>query len=251
MRFGTKDESRIWNALFSRYHNLGKGLLCGDQIRYLARRPTLGYVGGAAFSLASWKVAVRDVWIGWGEEGRQKNLGKVVNNSRFLIWPPAQVPPLALHLLGRLLRRMPGDWERLYGGRPDGGSGAPGPVRRRSRRSCPTSLSRHPEGAPGRGGGVGPLPASPPPGCRRSSSGWNWEMPTLWSGAERWPGTSLSDPRPPSRTPAEEPGPRRRRRTIFDHERATVEIFSRRTRWQRSNGSRCTLSSCASSTRPN
>ena len=118
VRVGTKDESRIWNALFSRYHYLGKGPLCGAQIRYLAKSPTLGYVGGAAFSSASWKVAVRDLWIGWTEEGRQKTLGKVVNNSRFLILPHLRVPHLASHLLGRLLRRLPGDWERLYGERP-------------------------------------------------------------------------------------------------------------------------------------
>ncbi len=118
VRVVTKDESRIWNALFSRYHYLGKGPLCGAQIRYLTKSPTLGYVGGAAFSSASWKVAVRDLWIGWNEEGRQKNLGKAVNNSRFLILPHLRVPHLASHLLGRLLRRLPGDWERLYGERP-------------------------------------------------------------------------------------------------------------------------------------
>ena len=50
VRGGTKEESRIWNALFSRYHYLGKGPLCGAQIRYLAKSPVLGYVGGAAFS---------------------------------------------------------------------------------------------------------------------------------------------------------------------------------------------------------
>ncbi|EQD24226.1 MAG: hypothetical protein D084_Lepto4C00527G0002 [Leptospirillum sp. Group IV 'UBA BS'] len=119
VRVATKEESRLWNALFSRYHYLGKGPLCGAQIRYLAKSPVLGVVGGAAFSSASWKVAARDLWIGWNEEGRQKNLGKVVNNSRFLILPHIRVPPSGpRHLLGRLLRRLPSDWERLYGERP-------------------------------------------------------------------------------------------------------------------------------------
>jgi len=114
----TKETSRIWNALFSRYHYLGKGPLCGAQIRYLARSPVLGYVGGAAFSSPAWKVSVRDLWIGWQSETREKNLGKVVNNSRFLILPHLRVPHLASHLLGRMLRRLPGDWERHYGDRP-------------------------------------------------------------------------------------------------------------------------------------
>ena len=60
----TKETSRVWNALFSKYHYLGKGPLCGAQIRYLARSSVLGYVGGAAFSSPAWKVAVRDLWIG-------------------------------------------------------------------------------------------------------------------------------------------------------------------------------------------
>ncbi|MHB8370563.1 MAG: Druantia anti-phage system protein DruA [Leptospirales bacterium] len=72
VRVAAKEESRLWNALFSRYHCLGKGPLCGAQIRYLAKSPVLGYVGGAAFSSPSWKVAARDLRIGWNEEGRQK-----------------------------------------------------------------------------------------------------------------------------------------------------------------------------------
>ncbi len=114
----TKETSRVWNALFSKYYYLGKGPLCGAQIRYLARSSVLGYVGGAAFSSPAWKVAVRDLWIGWSSETREKNLGKVVNNSRFLILPHLRVSHLASHLLGRLLRRLPGDWERAFGERP-------------------------------------------------------------------------------------------------------------------------------------
>ncbi len=114
----TKETSRVWNALFSKYHYLGKGPLCGAQIRYLARSSVLGYVGGAAFSSPAWKVSVRDLWIGWSSGTREKNLGKVVNNSRFLILPHLRVSHLASHLLGRLLRRLPGDWERAFGERP-------------------------------------------------------------------------------------------------------------------------------------
>lgn len=68
VRVEKKDDSRLWNALFSAYHYLGKGPLCGAQIRYLVTSPRLGVVGGAAFSSAAWKVAVRDLWIGWTEK---------------------------------------------------------------------------------------------------------------------------------------------------------------------------------------
>jgi len=57
----TKEESRLWNALFSRYYYLEKGPLCGAHIRYLAKSPVLVVVGGGAFSSASWKVAVREL----------------------------------------------------------------------------------------------------------------------------------------------------------------------------------------------
>jgi len=33
----------------------------------------------------------RDAWIGWGEQERQQNLQRIVNNGRFLILPWVQV----------------------------------------------------------------------------------------------------------------------------------------------------------------
>jgi hypothetical protein len=39
----------------------------------------------------------------------------VAYNSRFLILPWVWVPHLASHLLGRMARELPGEWERVYG----------------------------------------------------------------------------------------------------------------------------------------
>ena len=36
-------------------------------------------------------------------------------NTRFLILPWVEVPHLASHLLGRMARMLPADWQRLYG----------------------------------------------------------------------------------------------------------------------------------------
>jgi hypothetical protein len=36
-------------------------------------------------------------------------------NPRFLILPWVQVPHLASHILGRMARILPGDWQRFYG----------------------------------------------------------------------------------------------------------------------------------------
>ena len=71
-----------------------------------------------SIALLYWKVAVRDAWIGWSPERRGECLPRVVANSRFLILPHVQVPNLASHLLGQLVRRLPGDWEATYGERP-------------------------------------------------------------------------------------------------------------------------------------
>ena len=60
----------------------------------------------------------RDRWIGWDDAGRRGHLQRVVCLSRFLIRPSVRCPHLASHVLGRILRRLPGDFEERYGFRP-------------------------------------------------------------------------------------------------------------------------------------
>jgi hypothetical protein len=72
--------SRLWNDLMETHHYLGAGPLCGAQVRYLIESSVYGWLGGLAFSAAAWRVAPRDRWIGWSEEARKANLGKVVCN---------------------------------------------------------------------------------------------------------------------------------------------------------------------------
>ena len=110
--------SRIWNELMDGYHYLGSGPLCGAQIRYLIRNEREEYLGGLSFSAATWRLKVRDEWIGWSERARRANLGQVVLNSRFLILPTVQVPHLASHVLSLAASRLCDDWEARYGLRP-------------------------------------------------------------------------------------------------------------------------------------
>jgi len=79
--------SRIWNGLMQRWHYLGKGPLCGAQIRYLVESSRHGFVGALAFSAAQWRMRERDKYIGWSEAARRAHLHQVVGNSRFLILP--------------------------------------------------------------------------------------------------------------------------------------------------------------------
>lgn len=109
--------SQQWNQLLGRYHYLGAGPLCGDQLRYLVRCPQ-GLLGALSFSAAARHLAARDQWIGWERAARRENLYRIVNNSRFLIRPEVNVPDLASHILGQVLRRLAEDWQNRYGYRP-------------------------------------------------------------------------------------------------------------------------------------
>jgi len=106
--------SSIWNTMMERYHYLGRGPLCGAQIRYLIKSPTYGFLGGLSFSAAAWRVAPRDRWIGWSDGARRENLSLVVCNSRFLINPVVRVAHLASHVLSRCVKRLSRDWQERY-----------------------------------------------------------------------------------------------------------------------------------------
>ena len=64
---------------------------------------------------AAWKTDARDEWIGWLTEERERNLGLIYNNTRFLIMDWIEVPNLASHILGICLWRLPNDWKTYYG----------------------------------------------------------------------------------------------------------------------------------------
>jgi Druantia protein DruA/Transposase DNA-binding len=106
--------SQIWNQLMEQFHYLGKGPLCGAQIRYLVESSRYGWVGALAFSAAQWRLKKRDEYIGWTEAARRANLNRVVCNSRFLILPSVQVPNLASHALSLCTQRLAEDWTARY-----------------------------------------------------------------------------------------------------------------------------------------
>jgi len=103
----------LYKGLIAAYHYLGYRQTVGEHLKYMAfhqDRPLacIGW-GGAA-----WKVASRDHFIGWTPAHRDRNIPFVVQNTRFLILPWVEVPHLASHLLGKMAKILPQDWQKIY-----------------------------------------------------------------------------------------------------------------------------------------
>ena len=102
----------------ARHHYLGFGGDTGPHLRYLVRDAQGRDLACALFGAAAWQVRAREAFIGWSAAQRRERLWAVVNNTRLLILPHVQVAHLASHVLGRLLRRLPADWQAKYAQTP-------------------------------------------------------------------------------------------------------------------------------------
>jgi len=118
-RVKTKEQRQLWYQYIDRYHYLRYHLPFGAQLRYFIQSgATDTLLGCFQFSSPAWMMMPRDQWISWDHEQRQRNLQKIVNNSRFLIFPWVQVKNLASKALALAVKTIPDDWEQSYGYRP-------------------------------------------------------------------------------------------------------------------------------------
>ena len=114
-----QEQRRLWYEYIDRYHYLGYQLPFGAQLRYFIKsEATDDILGCFQFSSPAWKMAPRDLWIGWSDKARKVNLQKIVNNSRFLILPWVEVKNLASSVLSLAVRSVAEDWRCTYGYRP-------------------------------------------------------------------------------------------------------------------------------------
>lgn len=109
----TKEEA-TFNGLIEEHHYLGYTQPVGEHLKYMV------YSGDRLLACLAWSSAPRhlgprDRFIGWPAEARRRNIRFVAYNPRYLILPWVQIPHLASHVLGRMARRLPADWARLYG----------------------------------------------------------------------------------------------------------------------------------------
>jgi len=107
---------QLFNGLIEQHHYLGYTQPVGAHLKYVVsaqNRP----IACLAWSSAARHLGCRDRFIGWSAEARRRNIRLIAYNLRFLILPWVEVPHLASHLLGRMARLLPEDWQRIYGHR--------------------------------------------------------------------------------------------------------------------------------------
>jgi hypothetical protein len=106
-------DEQLFNGLIEHYHYLGYTQPVGEQLKYLVLgggRPVACF----SFSSAPRHLGPRDRYIGWSPEVRRQNIHLLAYNSRYLIFPWVRVRYLASHLLSKVVKILPGDWEELY-----------------------------------------------------------------------------------------------------------------------------------------
>lgn len=118
-RVEEQEQRQLWYEYVDRYHYLGYQVPFGAQLRYFIKSGAANEILGCfQFSSPAWKIAPRDRWIGWSDAQRKVNLQKIINNSRFLIFPWVEVKNLASSVLALAVKTVPDDWQRCYGYRP-------------------------------------------------------------------------------------------------------------------------------------
>jgi Domain of unknown function (DUF4338) len=107
-------QEALFNSLLQSYHYLGYSQPVGEQLKFLV------YAGDSPVAVFAWSSAARhlgprDQYLGWSPQARRQNIRWIAYNTRFLILPWVQVPHLASHLLARMTRILPAQWESVYG----------------------------------------------------------------------------------------------------------------------------------------
>lgn len=103
-----------WRFLIDQYHYLGLHVI-GENVGYMITDRHGRELSCLLFAAAAWRCAPRDQWIGWKHEPTGQQLQRIANNTRFLIFPWVKVKGLASHILGKVAKRIDGDWRGKYG----------------------------------------------------------------------------------------------------------------------------------------
>ncbi len=107
-------EEQRFQQLMQEHHYLGALRKISETLWYVT---TFGdqWVALLSFSAAALKCSARDRWIGWNFRHQYDRLKLLTNNSRFLILPDWHFPNLASRILSLCQKRLPADWQAVFG----------------------------------------------------------------------------------------------------------------------------------------
>lgn len=108
-----REETELWKEYMFHYHYLEYRKPFGCHLRYFIKSEQ-GILGCVLFAGAAKSMRIRDRWIGWTENQRLRNLGWVINNTRFLILPWVKIRYLASHVLGQITKCIRIDWQERW-----------------------------------------------------------------------------------------------------------------------------------------
>lgn len=106
-------EEALFNSLLDQHHYLGYERPVGEHLKYVVKARGQ-VIACLAWSSAPRHLKLRDRYLGWSDPARERNINLLAYNTRFLILPWVQVPHLASHILGRMAKIVPRDWQRIY-----------------------------------------------------------------------------------------------------------------------------------------
>ena len=98
----------LWDQLVKTHHYLGYEKTIGPRVKYLVwfnKRP----IAAISYKQGSYRLGVRDTFVGWSEEERKKYLPHILNNNRFLILPWVHVKNLASYIIALSIKHLKHD----------------------------------------------------------------------------------------------------------------------------------------------
>jgi hypothetical protein len=107
-------EEQRFQKLMQEHHYLGALPKISETLWYVATFSDQ-WVALVSFSAAALKCSARDRWIGWDFRHQYDRLKLLSNNSRFLILPDWHFPNLASRILSLCQKRLPADWQAVFG----------------------------------------------------------------------------------------------------------------------------------------
>ena len=107
-------EEKRFQRLMQTHHYLGALPKISETLWYVATFDDQ-WIALLSFSAPALKCSQRDRWIGWNFRHQYDRLKLLTNNSRFLILPDWHIPNLASRILSLCQKRLPDDWQALFG----------------------------------------------------------------------------------------------------------------------------------------